>query len=79
MNDYTDIEFLKALRAAGVKALDAGEWSVEFHPEAPSIQPQSLSVDGGLKCLCGHLDAEHNDQGLCLQGCSAGLCSESKE
>lgn len=85
-----DLEALKSLRSAGVKAArigPAGEVvEVEFFPMAPEaepddglpITPKSLGLDGD-KCRCGHEGFEHAGNGLCLRGCIPDRCTVPDE
>lgn len=74
-----DLEFLIQLRGIGVQSFEftnaekVPDWKVTFFPSSPEAQKPSMD-EAAPYCKCGHSEAEHNDQNLCLQGCAADAC-----
>jgi hypothetical protein len=70
---------LDLLRAKGVRTFHEdsdGNVELEFFPPMLSDPPADVeAAKDEPRCRCGHGPHEHNDEGLCLQGCDESACS----
>lgn len=68
------------MRALGVSRLRDGELEIElWQSAAPPTEGPHVPKDFGKAdtCRCGHEDAAHNADGLCLLGCDANKCADT--
>lgn len=85
--DITDLELdvlIPLMRSLGILSIKNGETSLTLTDKAPlhhsMLDNSADELEDELKkeiCECGHPHYEHNDLGLCLNGCDD--CKTNKE
>lgn len=74
-------QLLSLLRSRGVAVFRYGSLYVEFAREATAYAGSELpTMPATDKCKCGHNQiVEHNDAGLCLEGCAPEICAREAQ